>query len=227
MRRHLGPAVAAHGQNGDALALGRVGQRVQVVQGDRQCRCHKGVGQIGLRGDQRARPARCRTRRPLASAALAVARVGGEMPHGDGAGFAALRCRRGMSAAIAAVRTATCGMLRDRLGQRLGHGRGQGRGRLRSRHRRSCGARGRSRRPGCCGSGRRQGRARSVPSASRRKMPPTPAKPAPWVRRRALIGAAARARPARRWPRSRHRQGSPPGAALRHRPPDSAPGTGW
>jgi hypothetical protein len=156
MRRHLGPAVAAHGQHGDALGLGGVGQG---------CRC-AGDAQA-LRSP--ARPSACACARTSARASemrraakrggqcgVAAAPRLGQMAHGNGAGsprrLPAHRNRPSIGGDGAAGVDHRAGAGSARSGRR---GPGAAPRRIRSRHRRSCAVRGQSRPPGCCGSGRR------------------------------------------------------------------------
>ena len=81
MRGHLGPAKAADGQNGDAFALGRIGQGVQLV-GNVQGDADQGVGQIGL-GPDLFQPAQRGRGEPGAQSL-----IGGVL------GFGQQRCRR-------------------------------------------------------------------------------------------------------------------------------------
>ena len=82
MRRHFGPPITAHRQNRDTLALGGVGQRVQML-GNRQRGPHQPIGQPRLVADQFAGAQRglgkCRRQRRIGAGFF-----GRHLAHGTG-----------------------------------------------------------------------------------------------------------------------------------------------
>ncbi len=156
---HLGPAVAAHREDSDALGLGGVGQRVQPLAGHAQCGGHEPVGQRGLRADQTARLARAGFER-LGEGAVARSLRLRHLAHGDGAGGLGVertgRVDLGQDAARQRLCVENAGAGQDQpREERILRGAG-----LRSRRHRSFAARGQSLPPDCCGSGRRPIRVR-------------------------------------------------------------------
>ena len=155
--RHLGPAVAAHGQYGQPLRLGRSRVAVRQCGGNGQGSTDQTVGQLRLRSDQRA--GLVRARRKGGGEAFGGARPGlGQMAHGHGA---ALRAVRDDTLGRQVGRDSPhdrCGV--DQVGRRRRRvAGGCGRG-VRTPRRQSCAERGQSPPPDCSGSARWRGRVR-------------------------------------------------------------------
>ena len=87
MRGHFGPAVSAHGQNGDAFGFSRVCKRVQKLHGDQQRGGHQGICQVRLGAHQRPRLARMAGKGGGKRGVGAQAQLG-KVAHRNGTGLA-------------------------------------------------------------------------------------------------------------------------------------------